>query len=167
MKKIKLTKGQYAIVDDNDYEWLNQWKWYAILYKGMNTFYAVRGMRKKEIELNNGKKGLILMARVILKAPKGLQVDHVNRDTLDNRRQNLRLATSTQNHGNSRIPLRNTSGYKGVVQGTKTQKYQAQIKYKGHLYFLGLFDNKQKAALAYNLHAKKFFGVYARLNKIP
>jgi len=104
MKKIKLTKGQFTIVDDDMFDYLNQWKWYL-----NNDGYAVRSKR-----VFNGKKH-IFMHRLVNNTPDNMQTDHINRDKLDNRNENLRNTTKMLNGRNRGTPKNNTSGYKGVV----------------------------------------------------
>lgn len=103
MKEIPLTKGKIALVDDTDYDWLIQWKWHAWTAKG--KWFAIS--QEKE-----GHK--MKMHRLIMNAPDGLQVDHRNHNGLDNRRENLRICTNTENSRNRRIRRDNTTGFKGV-----------------------------------------------------
>jgi len=167
MKAIKLTQGQLALVDDDDYQWLNQWKWHAHKDKSGN-FYASRSSTKID-----GKQHTIFMHRQILGLEFGdsRQVDHANHSTLDNRRSNIRLATSTQNNQN-RIPFKSTSRFKGVSRhfihskGKIYKYWQAHIKYKGKQIFLGHFKNEYEAAQVYNVAARKYFGEYAYQNVI-
>src|SRR4030065_939634 len=103
MKEIKLTKGKVAIVDDEDYDWLMQWKW------RINSIgYAMRTVKK------NGKARKIFMHRVILNTPSDMCSDHANHNRLDNRRCNLRICTKQQNQANAPAPKNNRSGGKGV-----------------------------------------------------
>ena len=103
-KKIELTQGKFAIVDDGDFEWLNQHKWSA--QKGRNTYYAIRGVRE------NGKHKRIYMHIEILGKKNGLQIDHMNGNGIDNRRTNLRHVTSRQNRQN--LHINKSSKYPGV-----------------------------------------------------
>lgn len=91
MKQIKLTQGKVALVDDADYDWLNQWNWYAKRPWYGGHFYAARGPRK------NGKRTTVYMHRLITNCPRDYEVDHINADTLDNRRANLEIVTKKQN----------------------------------------------------------------------
>ena len=100
-KRILLTKNKVAIVDDEDYEWLNQWKW---KYHKDNYGY-------RTVKYNKS----IFMHRIINKTPDGLFTDHINREGLDNRKCNLRTVTRNQNIFNSKPRKNNTSGYKGVT----------------------------------------------------
>lgn len=159
MKKIQLTKGKFSLVDDEDYEKLIQWKW-QLSSKG----YACRSQRIGERKYN--KKIAVWMHREIINATKELQVDHINGDKLDNRKSNLRLCTGTQNLGNVGVPKHNTSGYKGVSWDKSKNKYEAYITKRDKKVYLGIFDDKQKAAKAYNKAAKQYFGDFAHLNII-
>ena len=106
------------------------------------------------------------MHREILKCPKGLFIDHINRNGLDNRKNNLRVCSKSQNMMNTLIPKNNTSGYKGVSWSKRDKKWMAYIKIKNKFNNLGYFNIKEQAALAYNDAAKKYHGEFARLNKI-
>ncbi len=157
MKIIKLTQGKQTIVDDEDYEKLAQHKWYATFLK--SGYYAMRTAGK------NGKRKATYMAREILNAPKGFHTDHINHNTLDNRKRNLRLATVRQNQGNRRIQ-NNRSGYKGVVWVPGVDKWSPRIRIMGKRVYLGLFKDVKDAALVYNQKAREVFGKYAYLNNI-
>lgn len=148
MKEIILSKGKYAIVDNKDYENLKGIKWSCSYYG-----YAV-GMVK-------GK--MISMARLILDAPKGVFVDHINHNTLDNRRENLRLCTQQQNNFN-KTQLKGTSKYKGVSWSKYHLKWAGYIKIDGKRKFLGYFNNEIEPAKIYDKEAKQLFGQYAKLN---
>lgn len=135
MKKIKLTKGKYALVDDGDFNWLNQWKWWL-----NTTGYAYTSM----ILENEGRKK-VFMHRFINKTPSGLQTDHINRNRLDNRRNNLRTVTPSQNNYNLSIRSDNKSGYKGVVWRKTFNRWVSYINVKGIQVYLGCFKNKSEA----------------------
>ena len=150
MKTINLTRGMVAIVDDQDYEWLSQFKWYYC-----PVGYAARRQ--------NGKH--IYMHRLIAGAKPGEYVDHINRNKLDNRRSNLRICTRQQNQHNQG-PRRGTSRYKGVSYRKDTGKYSAQIHFNGKKISLGSFATEDEAALAYNEAARKYHGEFAYQNKI-
>lgn len=129
MKKIPLTRGKYAIVDDADYDRINEHKW---CYDGS---YA---QRKR-----NGEN--IRMHRVLVGAKKGEIVDHINRNKLDNRRSNLRVVSRTVNLLNSKTPKHNTSGHKGVSWDKQTDKWRAQIQINNKGISLGRFGDIEDA----------------------
>lgn len=162
MKQIPLTQGQFALVDDEDYQWLNQWKWQA--QKGKTTFYAVR------TDYSRGKKfkRLLYMHCEILDISneENLHGDHKDRNGLNNQRSNLRIATSSQNNCN-RLSLKNvTSEYKGVGWHKSTNKWCAYIGKGKDQFWLGLFDTEIEAAIAYNKKATQLHGEFAILNLI-
>lgn len=159
MKKIKLTKGKWAIVDDDDYNFLSKYKWFAQNHSRSDTiFYAKTTYIGK----------MVAMHRLLLGAKPDQFVDHINGNGLDNRKKNLRFCTKRQNSSNSKLSVRNTSGYKGVCFYKNTNKWAARIgnsASKGN-YHLGFFDSKEQAARAYNKEAKKRYGDFAYINKI-
>ena len=154
MRIIPLTKGHVAPVDDEDYDELSRFNWqvdewgYAVRYQG----------------LPGGKQTTIRMHRQILNAPRGVEIDHVNRDTLDNRRENLRVATRRQNMANTSKGPRNTSGFKGVSSDRARGTFRATIKGPEKSVFLGRFTTAVAAAKAYDVAALKMFGEFARTN---
>lgn len=160
MKEIQLTKGKVAIVDDADYEWLSQWKWYA--RKSRKSFYAERTVGSHL----NGNKESIQMHRVVLGItdPK-VQGDHEDGDGLNNQRHNLRECTNTQNQYN-KPPRGATSKYKGVWFDLSRKKWASAISHNNTRVVLGRFDTEQSAALAYNEAALKYHGDFAWLNQI-
>lgn len=162
MKKISLTRNQFAMVDDSDYEWLNQWKWCVLGTPWTNHFYAGRGIR-----ISKGRRGVERMHRVILglKRGDGKQVDHRDGNSLNNQRANLRICSRTQNAQNMRKRNGNkTSVYKGVCRYRRDSRWQARIKLRGKQKHLGCFTLERDAAQAYNEAALKHFGEFAQLN---
>jgi len=156
MKTIELTQGRHAIVDDDDYEWLMQHKWHY-----HRTGYARRGSggRKQHRKL--------YMHREIAKAPSGFDVDHINGNTLDNRKSNLRICTRKENIRNQKlisVKRRKTSVYKGVSWDKRDGRWIAQITVDRRSIRLGSFTNELDGALAYDEAARRFFGEFARTN---
>lgn len=142
MRRIKLLSGNVALVDDEDFDYLNQFKWQE------SNGYAVR---RHHIKMNNGKQIRIMMRmhRIINNTPKGFFTDHVNGQKLDNRKNNLRTATKSQNGLNRTKQKNNTSGFKGVSWHTQTKKWIAQFTTFGKHYSLGLYDDPREAHKAY------------------
>ena len=158
-KLIPLTQGQFAIVDAEDFDELNKFKWCATKEHG--TWYAVR------FSLSiNGKRHKILMHRVILglEPGDGKEGDHQNHNGLDNRLDNLRICTRSQNQHNQKPQKNCTSQYKGVTWHKRAHKWQVEITKNGKKRYLGCFMSEIEAALSYNKYAQKFYGEFARLN---
>jgi hypothetical protein len=158
MKTIPLTKGYFTKVDDEDYKKLASLRWYASIGVDGN----VRARRTGWI---NKKMVHVFMSRTILNAPQGKYVDHINGDPLDNRKCNLRLCSPLENSHNAKISKDNKYGYKGIVL-TKYKRWGARIYPNKKIKWLGTYNTKEEAALAYNEAAKKYFGGFAKLNII-
>lgn len=161
MKEMPLTQGRFAIVDDEDFEALNQYRWHYYKCASRNTGYARRNIR-----LSNGRQVQVLMHRSITKAAEGIEVDHENGDGLDNRKSNLRPATRLQNAKNRTLNRDNTSGYKGVSWKKHNKKWCAQIRISNKPTHVGYFKTAEEAAAAYNEKAVKHYGTFARLNQM-
>lgn len=138
---VPLTKGFYARIDLCDVEKVACWNWRA-MERNQNV-YAVRQ------EYVGGKSQTISMHRVIIDAPDGMQVDHIDRVGTNNIRSNLRLATASENQRNKGKYSNNKSGYKGVSFHKQSGKWQAQIRANGKINSLGLFTSPEQASLAY------------------
>lgn len=152
MRFIELTQNKQAVVDDEDYEYLNQWKWHY------SHGYAVRA------EIVNNKQIKIYLHRFILGNPVKSEVDHINNNKLDDRKSNLRKASRTQNTTNKTLQSNNTSGYKGVSFDKHSNKWHSYIRTDGYRINLGRFENIKDAAIEYDKKAKELFGEYAKLN---
>ena len=156
---IPLSRGLYTIVGVVDYEWLMRWKWFAhwAVAGEWESFYVLRGKKL------NGKRQSIQMAREILglSPDDERQADHINHDTLDHRRCNLRIVTSSQSNQNKRMYRNNTSGFKGVSFYVPMQKWLARIKSDGRSYHLGYFYTREEAAAAYRKAADRLHGEFA------
>lgn len=156
MKLITLTRGLVAKVDDEDFDFLNQWRWYATPNKD-GTFRAQR------TEKSDGRKKTITMSRLILRMPEGSGlVDHRDLDTLNNQKDNLRRSNKSLNGANRLANDNNTSGYKGVTWHKLAKKWLSQITVRGTRLYLGLFTDPAAASDAYYQAAKEHFGEYAR-----
>lgn len=152
-KQILLTQEKVALVDDADYEWLIQRKWHA--HRSHKAWYA----RRPE-----GRNQTVFMHREIMNASTGEEVDHIDGNSLNNTRANLRLCTMTQNQRNKPKFSNNTSGYKGVSWSKQKNKWHARIYTMGRNVHIGLFDSAVEAALAYDIAALAYYGEFARLN---
>lgn len=149
MKKIPLTQGKFALVDDIDYEYLSQWKWYAA--KIGKTFYAGRTNRE-------GGKRTIYMHQVLAER-LGFKhrADHVHGNGLDNRRSKLRDGTQKQNSENRGLSRNNTSGHLGGYWHKQSSKWQARIQHNGKHIHLGLFEALKDAIKARKEGERKYF----------
>jgi hypothetical protein len=160
MREIALTKGFVAIVDDDDYDQLITHKWKAHV-GDEHHIYAVRSFKK------GGRNGIwiaIQMHRVVTHAGPGIVVDHINGNTLDNRKENLRACEQKYNAMNRRSHMGKTCRFKGVHLDKKSGLWVAAIRKDKHRNCLGYFDRDIDAALAYNIAAVEMFGAFASLN---
>lgn len=140
MKKIPLTQGKFALVDDEDYDWLMTWKWRAV--KDGNNYYAAT------IQHGSGK-GYIAMHRLLLMYPKkGLHTDHINHNGLDNRKTNLRECTPRENQSNRRKKC--SSKYLGVYWHKVGQGWQSELTIGSKRTYLGFFKKEIDAHIAYS-----------------
>lgn len=146
MKQIPLTQNKFAIVDDEDFDFLSKYKWYFT-----NSGYACHSAKKE------------LMHCLIMGNPIE-DIDHINRNRLDNRKSNLRLATRSQNLFNRPKQKNNKSGFKGVTFDKYRLKWIAQCCLNGKLHHLGRFEWKKDAAEAYNKFVSEQVGEYAHIN---
>lgn len=151
MKFIPITKGESAIVDDVDYDELSRYKWH---YSGG---YARRRRRKHELGTQHG----IFMHHHLIKPTAGFQVDHINCDRLDNRRENLRIATQGENQWNRTAYRTNQLGVKRV--DFSKGKYRATIGLNGKQIHLGMFSTIAEASAAYRNASNKFHGTFSRV----
>lgn len=150
MKLIPLTQGKFAKVDDEDYNDLSRHKW-----RLCSNRYAGRLSKT------------IYMHRVVAKTPPGMDTDHINGDTLDNRRSNLRTCSATENQRNRSKNSSNKSGYKGVSWNINAGKWRATITVNRKNIHIGYFATAELAAQAYDDAAQKHGGEFARLNLRP
>ena len=156
MKMIKLTQNKVALVDDEDFDYLNQWKWFA--HKSHNTYYAVRN----GTQINNKRESQIAMHSLIMCNSKGLQIDHRDHNGLNNQKSNLRICDFSQNNCN-RKPY-GKSKYLGV-SFNDYGRVRATIKINGKQKHLGYFGfDEIAAAYAYDAAAKKYHGEFSNYN---
>jgi hypothetical protein len=154
-----LTQGKFALVDESRFEELSRYNWCAVNIKGKTNrsdrWYA------KRVAYGKGKAKSLPMHRVILNAPEGFLIDHENGDSLDNRAENLRIATMAQNAMNSSNIGK--SGFKGVSR-VASGKFIAKVTGNGRYEYLGRFKTAEEAARAYDGAARRLHGSFARLN---
>ena len=181
-RRIKLTQGQYAIVDAWMYDELNKYQWYA--HKGKTTYYAYRAARIDEKRKSRNVKmhhevmklqGNFINSKSEILNPKQIQnsneqnskliIDHINGDGLDNRSANLRVATYSQNSQNRRKSRKGCgSKYKGVWLDKRTRRWRAQICFEGTKKHLGYYDDEAGAGRAYDRAAVRYHEEFAKLN---
>ncbi len=155
MKTIPLHNGEVALVDDEDYELVSSYTWRVHGrdgYAQTNVPSTVRGK----------KQDTLFMHRIIAKPPKGMEVDHINGNKLDNRRANLRVCTHAENVRNRPVTGKNRSGHKGVY--FNHGKWRAMIGYGGKAIHLGNFNTIEEAARAYDAAAEHYHGEFAKTN---
>lgn len=157
MKELELTRGLVALVDDEDYDSVGAFKWHVV---GKRTIYARRDF---------GTDQYVLMHRAIIGAVDGQAVDHVNGNTLDNRRANLRIATAAENCMNRKRRSDCKSRFKGVrfcdrSKCGRQDRWTARIQTGGKRATVGSFKTEIAAAIAYDCAAREHFGPFARLN---
>jgi hypothetical protein len=157
IREIPLTQGQVALVDTGDYDFLMQWKWAYFRTKTGKTGYAGRSAPNSTY---------LYMHRIILDAPKGVQVDHKDLNGLNNIRANLRFCTPSQNSQNRAKDSRCSSQYKGVSWHKSSGLWFACLNISHKRHYLGYFRSEIDAAIAYNAAAIKHFGEFARINDI-
>lgn len=162
MKQIPLSKGQFALVDDADFQWLDQWKWHLSC-----NGYAARSSHipgsSQNGKIHGGKHINIFLHRLVTGAEKGFVVDHINHDKLDNRRQNLRVCLFRENTLN-KLKTKGTSKYKGVCWDKRASKWVAYIHPDRKMKFLGYFISEEQAARAYDTKALELFKDFSKLN---
>jgi len=152
---IPLTRGHSAIIDAVDVDLVRKINWWASSSK--STSYA-RGIQ--QAVPGEGKGEYVYLHRIIISAPDGVHVDHINHDGLDNRRDNLRLCNVSENIMNAQKRSDNKSGFKGVSWEKIGRKWRAQIRSRGKKIHLGSFDSPEDAHQAYSRASQEMHGVY-------
>ena len=152
MKKISLTNGGVTLISDEDYSEVSKYKW-----------FLKRETHKESVIRTIGK---ISLSRFLLNPPKGMLVDHIDGNRLNNQRENIRICTPAENARNTILYSTNTSGFRGVMWKKSNKKWHARITVNYKRISLGFFDSITDAAKAYNKAAKEYFGEFARLNYI-
>ena len=155
MKQIPLTQGKFATVDDDDFDYLSQWKWCARKTDGI--FYAVRNESRSVFP-----RKTLYMHRLVLNSPTDMHTDHVDGNGLNNTRANLRVCQNSENRRNHKRHSNNSTGFIGVT--TRRGRFIAQIFLSGKHISLGSFNSPEEAARAYDIAALKYFGEFASLN---
>ena len=153
MKRIKLTQGKYALVDDADFEWLSSFKWYPL------------GRLKKYVyKHSHGRNGkIILLHRLIMDCPQGKEVDHKDNNGFNNQRKNLRICTSSENQCNRGKTKSNTSGSVGIRWHKSDKKWEAFIGKDKKWIHLGNFKTKEEAVRARKKAEIKYHGKFRRI----
>jgi hypothetical protein len=155
MQKVSLTQSKFALVDDEDFNRVNLHKWFFHSGYACRTQYMGGGAKHRINKLRT-------MHRFIIgNPPLGKEIDHVNMNKLDNRKCNLRFCTRSENKQNGGVYITNKSGKKGVRQ--HYLKWEARITKNYHTYYLGLFNSKNKAVLAYAQACHKLHGEFGRI----
>ncbi len=158
MKEIPLSRGQVAIVDDADYDYLMQWSWHADKRSDGNGYYVSTKVRV------GGKQQTVYMHGLLLGVAPGERGDHRDGNGLHNWRSNLRKASAAQNQYNKRKLKTKTSLFKGVYFFKRDDKWRAQINFNGKSIHLGLFNDEASAARAYDTAAGQLFKEFVRTN---
>ena len=158
MKEVQITKGYVAIVDDEDFEMVSSRSWHVHVDKKRNCTYALTDI------CSNGGHKTLSMHCFLVKPEKGYLVDHRNQNGLDNRRDNLRVCTSSQNKCNSPKRRDSKNKYKGV--SFRCNKWRAAITKDGVKEHLGSFHTEIEAAMAYDRRAVELHGEFAYTNNV-
>ena len=160
MKEIPLSQGKVALVDDEDYDRLTHLcSWHVSKVTPKNKQVYAYGA----LQIGYKRQMPLAMHRVIMKAKSGQLIDHINGNGLDNRKENLRFCTRSED-GANRMAQPHSSMFKGVSFHKQTGQWKAQIKKDGKNIHIGYFRTEEAAARAYDAKAKELFGEFAQLN---
>lgn len=153
--QIEISKNKVVRVSTEDFDVLSSFNWAAFWNASGNAYYATRRGQKRL-----GEVGHVRMNRQVMNFPLGMMVDHINGDTLDNRRENLRIATRAQNQQNHKGFCTNTSGFNGVYK--QGNKWRVRISVNNRLKSLGMFDSFEEACVARKKAATIHYGEFSR-----
>ena len=160
MKKIKLSNAnKYVLLDNDDYERLKKYKYWL-----RRDGYACHTLHRRS-DHKTDIATIVCMQWEIVERKSGKQVDHINGNKLDNRKENLRVCSNSENQINRPAPKNSSTGYKGVCYHKRDKRFRAQITFGGITYRLGTFKTAIEGAIAYNKKAKELTP-FAYLNKI-
>ena len=152
-KEIPLTQGMVALVDDEEYDRLVTYTWWASK-KATGRWYAMAKIDNK----------MVYMHRLIVNTLPGFDTDHINGNRLDNRRANLRTCSRSQNNANRHLEVAHTSEFRGVSWCESIKRWVAQTKHNGKHISIGVFESETEAARAYDFKALELFGPFAHFN---
>lgn len=158
---VRLTQGRVGVCDPEDWDALRQRRWFA--KKSRHKFYWYG--KERDPTKRAGNKNIF--AHVIVAVPEpGQVVDHINGDSLDNRRKNVRGCSNRENCINSGARRNSKTGYRGVMKVKDCNRWRARLRVRGTEYDLGLFDSPEKAAMAYDAKAIEIHGPLAGTNSV-
>jgi hypothetical protein len=159
VKEIQLTQGQVALIDDEDFELIRPYKWNAQYNKNTDSYYAVANIPNQ-----NGRTksyvDVIRMHTLIANTPNGLKTDHKNHNTLDNRKENLRICNDSESAYNRKMRSDNQTGFKGITFEKKKKLFRAVISANGKRIGLGRYKTAELASAAYEKAAKELHGEF-------
>lgn len=158
--RLELSKGYYCLIDEGDLERVSAYNWFVIVSR--NHVYASTNMWA------NGKRRTVKLHRWLMGCTweDTKLVDHIDGDTLNNTKSNLRIVSKQQNNTNSKVRKDSRSGFKGVFVTRREDRWEARIRINGRQVYLGTFDSPQLAALCYDENATHLWGEHAKTNKM-
>lgn len=159
MRELQLTKGEVALVDDDDFYWLNQWRWHSIAIKGKS--YVFRSRKNNHLGLSSRA----YLHRIVMRTEDpNLVVDHIDGNPFNNQKCNLRVCTKLENGKNVTSHKGSSSKFLGVSWDKQRKKWSAQLTHKGKVVYSQRFESEEDAARAYDSKARVFHGTFANLN---
>ncbi len=163
MKEIQLTQGKVAFIDDEDFEIVNKFNWFA---RKRKTKYGFDFYAGRQINTSKGQRTLNMHRFILSLLDSKIHVDHIDNNGLNNQKNNLRIANNKQNCCNKKVSGIGTSKYKGVTVRKRDGKFVASIKVNYKNKHIGCYNSEIIAALAYNNAAVYYFGEFAKTNII-